>query len=170
MVAGRAREEVGDAEEEAHAQQDGQCEVLTARHGLECRDKEKRASLSLELSLHTGEKKEKRSHGLLGELSHDGLEPQPQRHKGEMMGPRFRGGGGVKVCCAQSGATSVDAGRWPRSDLPPYLSDSSRWRFVGRFQEPHYIRVCVDWQPDPKRPILLALHSLDVDAGSVYHV
>lgn len=33
MVAGRAREEVGDAEEQAHAQQEGHCEVLTARHG-----------------------------------------------------------------------------------------------------------------------------------------
>lgn len=52
MVAGRAREEVGDAEEEAHAQQDGQREVLTARHGSECQ--EKRASLSLELFRQTG--------------------------------------------------------------------------------------------------------------------
>lgn len=49
----------------------------------------RREPLSLELSLHAGEKKGKRSHGLLGDLSHDGLEPQPQRHKGEMMGPRF---------------------------------------------------------------------------------
>lgn len=58
MVAGRAREEVGDAEEEAHAQQDGQREVLTARHCLECR--EKRASLSLELFRRAQEKRRRR--------------------------------------------------------------------------------------------------------------
>lgn len=56
MVAGRAREEVGDAEEQAHAQQDGQREVLTARHGWN-------VGMSLvlldTLSLHIQEKKKK---------------------------------------------------------------------------------------------------------------
>lgn len=93
MVAGRAREEVGDAEEQAHAQQDGHCEVLTARHGWNVGTR-RREPLSLTRALKTGEGRGKRSHGLLGDLSHDGLEPQPQRHKGEMMGPRFCGGVG----------------------------------------------------------------------------
>lgn len=55
MVAGRAREEVGDAEEEAHAQQDGQREVLTARH---CWNVGRREPLSPSSSLDGHRRKE----------------------------------------------------------------------------------------------------------------